>query len=129
MIHRIRTAFGESEITYGGEELGDWQNHPQGVLQDNKARPDIWSVLSSAIFDILRDCEFGNKIMSAISKQIFTLVGFIYVDDCSLLQMGGDPITVLSSIQRLINSWGTFMEVPEGAIQTDKSWWYVIESL
>ena len=24
MIHRIRTAFGDSDITYGGGDIGDW---------------------------------------------------------------------------------------------------------
>ena len=65
--------------------------------------------------------------MSAISKQLFTLVGFAYVDDCDLLQVGKDPLDVMSSIQALINSWGTFMEVTGGAIRTDKSWWYLID--
>ena len=36
-------------------------------------------------------------------------------------------MTVISSMQNLINSWGTFMEVTGGAIRTDKSWWYLID--
>ena len=114
-------------MTYGGADLGDWQNYHQGVLQGNKAGPeDIWSVLSSVIFDILRGGVLGSVIISAISKQIFTLVGFAYVDDCDFLQVGEDPITVLMSMQNLINSWGTFMKVTRSAIRTDKSWWYLI---
>ena len=30
MIHQIKTIYGVSEITYGGEELGDWENYPRG---------------------------------------------------------------------------------------------------
>ena len=37
MIHRIRTAFGDSDITYGGKDIGNWENEPQGVLQGNTA--------------------------------------------------------------------------------------------
>ncbi len=33
MIHRIKTIYGESEITYGGDELGNSENYPQGVMQ------------------------------------------------------------------------------------------------
>ena len=33
-IHKIRTSFGDSEISFGGEEMGEWENFPQGVLQD-----------------------------------------------------------------------------------------------
>ena len=25
MVHRIRTAFGDSEITYGGNDIGEWK--------------------------------------------------------------------------------------------------------
>ena len=66
-------------------------------------------------------------MVSSISKQLFTLIGFAYVDDCDLFQIGSDPISVLSSMQRLINSWGDLMEVTGGAIRTDKSWWYLVE--
>ncbi len=58
MIHRIRTAFGDSEKTYGGEDLGDWKNFPQGVLQDNASGPGIWTALSSVIFDVLHKRGF-----------------------------------------------------------------------
>ena len=32
MVHRIRTSFGDSDTTYGGDEIGDWENFPQDVL-------------------------------------------------------------------------------------------------
>ena len=50
MIHKIRTAFGDSDITYGGDDIGDWWNYPQGVLQGNACGPAIWIALSSVIF-------------------------------------------------------------------------------
>ena len=127
MIHRIRTAFGDSDITYGGEDIGNWENKPQGVLQGNTAGPDIWSALSSVIFKVLHSRGFAEHIVTAISKQVFTLVGFAYVDDCDLIQSGTNPIEVLASMQSLINSWGSLMEVTGGAVRTDKSWWYLID--
>ena len=56
MIHKIRTVYGDSDISYGGEDIGDWENFPQGVLQGNASGPQIWSILSSIIFSI-----FGRK--------------------------------------------------------------------
>ena len=41
MIHRIRTSFGDSEISYGGDDIGDWQNCTHGVLQGNTSGPTI----------------------------------------------------------------------------------------
>ena len=51
MIHRIRTVYGVSDVTYGGN-LGAWENWPQSVLQGNAAGPAIWSTLSSVICSI-----------------------------------------------------------------------------
>ena len=127
MVHRIKTTFGDSTITYGGDVKGDWINWPQGVLQGNASGPAIWSAISSVIFEILHKRGFGSNICSAISKQIFTLVGFAYVDDSDLIQVGSDPIKVLQSIHSLINSWGELMGVTGGVIHTDKSWWYLID--
>ena len=127
MTHRIRTAFGDSEITYGGDDFGDWKIAPQGVLQGNASGPTIWSVLSSVIFDILHRRGFGVHFCSAISKELFIIVGFSYVDDCDLFQSGEDPEEVLASMQALIDSWGSLMEVTGGALRPDKSWWYLVE--
>ena len=55
------------------------------------------------------------------------MVGFAYVDDCDLIQSGTDPIEVLSSMQALLQDWGSLMEVTGGSISVDKSWWYLIE--
>ena len=98
-------------------------NHPQGVLQGNTSEPDIWTVLSLVIFDILHKKLFSYNLVSSISKRLFTLIGFVCVEDCDLLQVKDNPIEVLTSMQTLINSWETFMEVTGGDIRTDKSWW------
>ena len=123
----IRTTFGDSNIVYGGEDIGNWENEPQGVLQGNTAGPDIWSALSSVMFKVLHSRSFAENIVSSITKQVFTLVGFSYVGYCDLIQSGTQPIEVLASIQSLINSWGSIMEVTGGAISTGKSWWYLID--
>ena len=127
MIHRVRTYFGDSKITYGGEEIEDWLNNPQGVLQGNATGPTIWSLLSSIIFEVLHKRGFAVEFCTSISKEVFKLVGFAYVDDSDLMQMGSDPVEVLSSMQNLINSWGELMDVTGGALSIEKSWWYMIE--
>jgi hypothetical protein len=87
MEHRIRTGFGDATETYGGDDIMDWQFTPKGVLQGNATGSGrtIWSVLSSVIFEILHDKGFGVEFCSTISKQLFLLVGFSYVDDCDLI--------------------------------------------
>jgi len=42
MIHRVRTVFGDSEETYGGDIFNEWLNEPQGALQGNCVGPTIF---------------------------------------------------------------------------------------
>ena len=67
------------------------------------------------------------EFCTSISRELFKLVGFAYVDDSDLMQMGSDPVEVLSSMQSLIKSWGELMDVTGGALSIEKSWWYMIE--
>lgn len=125
MVHRIRTTFGDSDRTYGGDNIGNWSNYPQGVLQGNASGPAVWTTLSSVVFKILHERGFESNIISAISKNLFILVGFAYVNDCDLIQIGNNPVKVLASMQERINSWGDLVEVTGGTIRIDKSWWYL----
>ena len=127
MIHKIRTVYGDSDLTYGGEDIGDWENFPQGVLQGNASGPQIWSILSSIIFSILRKKGFGTKFCSCLSKSLFIMLGYSYVDDCDLLQAQENPTSTLQSMQEVINQWSELMEVTGGKIAADKSWWYLID--
>ena len=122
MVHRIRTGFGDSTETYGGDDIMDWHFTPQGVLQRNASGPTIWSVLSSVIFEILHEKGFGVEFCSAISKQLFLMVGFSYVDDWGLIQSGDDLLTNARSMQRVIQQWGDLMEVTGGALASDKTY-------
>ena len=112
MIHKVRTAFGDSKQTYGGDDLSVDEFPPQGVLQGNAAGPIIWFIISSVIFYCLLHAR-GHSFFfcSSLSRQLFTLVGFLYVDDCNLFQCGEDPVTVLESMPSLINSWGSLVQV------------------
>ena len=77
IIHRVRTAFGDSEQTYGGDDLLAEECPPQGVLQGNAAGPTIWSIISSVIFDCLHARGHSIFFCSSISRQLFALVGFM----------------------------------------------------
>ena len=67
------------------------------------------------------------EICTAISKEVFALVGFAYVDDCDLIQSGLEPRRVINSMQDLIQNWGSLMGVTGGKISVEKSWWYLVE--
>ena len=54
--HRIRTVYGDSEIGFSGEL---YAVPFQGVGQGNGAGPQIWAVVSTPIFNMLRSMGFG----------------------------------------------------------------------
>jgi len=88
------------------DEFENWLFAPQGSIQGNTAGPAIWSILSSIVFKVLHKNGQSDSFCSAISKQLFLLVGFAYVDDCDLIQSGTDPLTVAQSMQGVIQQWG-----------------------
>ncbi len=47
--HKVRTAYGDSESTYGGSEVVPMH----GVMQGNGAGPAIWAVVSTPILSML----------------------------------------------------------------------------
>ena len=128
MVHKIRTIFGDSDSTYGGEDIEEgWENFPQGILQGNACGPQIWSILSSIIFDILSKRGFSVQFCSSLSKSLFTLLGFSYVDDCDLLQAKQTPEDTMQSMQEVVTGWSELMGVTGGKIATSKSWWYFVD--
>ena len=78
--HAVRTSFGDSEETFGGE---DWRilNPLHGVGQGNGAGPAIWAVISSVLFDYIRDKGYGMHLRSPLSKLALNLAGLSFVDD------------------------------------------------
>ena len=128
LVHRIRTLYGDSKGTYGGENKSKrYSRPPQGTGQGNGAAPTIWAVLSSTIFEILHAEGYGTSFMFALSRGLFQLCGFSYVDDCDLLHIGDDVIVVAAQLQKMLSMWDELMEVNGGAIAPDKCWWYLAE--
>lgn len=115
MTHRVCTGYGDSDTTYGGNSYAHWKNAPQGVLQGNAAGPVIWAK------------GFCDAFCMCLSKELFELVGFAFVDDADLIQSGEDADTVLTKTQLLLDQWRDLMAVTGGAIETKKSYFYIID--
>ena len=98
MVHNIRTTFGDSEESYRGNNIEDWDNYAQGVLEGSVSGPQILSILSSIIFEILHTRGYSVDFCSSLLKSLFSLMGFSYVDDCDLLQSQNDLASTLQSM-------------------------------
>jgi hypothetical protein len=83
--HKIGTAYGDSDKTYGGKL---WVIPMQGVYQGHGAGPTIWAVVSSPLLQILKEQGFGTFFKASITNNTIRLVGYAFVDDTDLIQTG-----------------------------------------
>ena len=126
MIHTVRTSFGDADQPYGGE-ISEYLKPPQGACQGNGAGPAMWSILSSTVFAVMRRQGYGVKFCSALSRELFHLCGFAYVDDSDLIQSGSCPLVIAADMQKALGKWEKLMRVNGGVLAPDKSWWYLVE--
>jgi hypothetical protein len=103
--HNIRTAFGDSTVSYGGNpKLGDPPKH--GVGQGNGAGPAIWAVLSTPALDLLRSQGTGVDLQSALSRETLQMAGYSFIDDTDLPQVSDSApnfATILRKMQRAVD--------------------------
>ena len=62
-----------------------------------------------------------------LSKSVFKLAGFAFVDDADLICSGVNAQDVIQSTQMQLEEWRALMEVTGGAVETRKSYYYVID--
>jgi hypothetical protein len=65
--HRIRTAFGISQQSYGG----DLKVPVQGLGQGNGAAPTGWALISTPLINMMRRARFGLQIVTSLSCSHF----------------------------------------------------------
>ena len=126
LVHKVRTAYGMSKETFGGAS-DKYQCLPQGLGQGNGAGPTVWSILSSTVFESLRDQGYTTMFCSALSLGLMKLCGFSYVDDSDLLADGKTVEEVYKNLQSILDEWDVLMQVNGAAIAPDKCWWYLID--
>jgi hypothetical protein len=123
--HYVRTVYGESEIHFV-------QQGPvplQGVGQGNGAGPQIWALVSTPVFNMLRDEGLGSTFTSALSKMTTKIVGFAFVDDTDLITSGPSMTLdeVIRNIQLSLTAWEGGIRATGGAIEPRKSHWYLVD--
>ena len=126
MIHKVRTAFGDSTDTYHADNP-EFLLPVQGTGQGNGAGPSIWSILCSTIFEILHKEGYSSRFCYALSRGMYEICGFAYVDDCDLFYLGEDADEIFEGLASMLNLWDQLMEVTGAAIAPDKCWWYLVE--
>jgi hypothetical protein len=122
--HCVRTAYGDSSSTYGGP---GWLKPMHGIGQGNGGGPPIWAVISSTLLENLRSKGYGLKLLTPISREAISLVGYSFVDDSDTIQSDGDsPSNTVDKLQQAVDTWEGSLKITGGALGPDKSFWYLI---
>ena len=126
--HRIRTVCGDSEIGFSGAM---YVVPIQGVGQGNGAGPQIWAVVSTPVFNMLRSMGFGAHLKATISGDRLEFVGFAFVDDADLIETARSTLETVQEVavrmQSSLTAWEGGLRATGGAIVPEKSHWYMID--
>lgn len=126
MEHYIRTAYGISDATFGGDGLWafPYDHPPQGLNQGNGAGPAIWAVVSTPVLNMLRSKGYGAAFKLALSGGTLQLVGYAFVDDSDIIQTAeswDSPMTnVCEKAQEALDLFVGGMNATGGQIRPDK---------
>jgi hypothetical protein len=126
-IHRVRTGYGDSAGSYGGNA---WLLPFHGIGQGNGAGPAIWAVVSTPLLNILREMGFGLSYVAPITNLPLSFSGFAFVDDTDLLQMlhhDSSAEEVRTAIQEVVHHWEGLLAATAGAIVPEKTFWYLLD--
>ena len=128
MTHRVRTAFGDSDETYGGDNIDDgYLLPPQGFNQGNGVGPSGWSIVSSVILAALREAGYGITFINAITKEAYQLAALAFVDDSDLIQEGETVELAYELMVQSMKFWEDMIRETGGCLAPDKSKWYLID--
>ncbi len=123
-----RTAYGDSARTFGGFD-GDHCVPVQGEGQGNGSGPQVWVVVSSAMFEVMRRHGLQTHFSTAISQEELDLCGFAFVDDSDIIASAGNynnPDATMTRMQEVVDGWEGSAKTTGGALAPDKSWFYLI---
>jgi hypothetical protein len=125
--HYIKTAFGRSKDSYGG----DPSNEPSGLLQGNGMAPPGWSTVATVLVNIMKAQGFGYQTWSLISQRAIEITCFQFVDDTDLIHSTTDnskpTADLLIEAQAALSTWEGILRSTGGALAEDKSYWYLLE--
>lgn len=126
MIHKIRTGYGDSTISYGNDDTTPLQ----GGGQDNVAYLPLWLAISCILLSILEASVTGVYIRSSISLQLLIFIAIIYVDDTDILltdYTGHDDIyDIFERAKKAAKVWQQAVHDSGGAVRPEKCYWSAV---
>jgi hypothetical protein len=126
LYHTVRTIYGDSK---SGNRGTLWAVTYSDVGHGNGAGPEIWSVVSTPVFKVMKDEGFGFMYKRSIERKQLHFLGYIFVDDTAIIQSGqpGEPFQVLATrLQATMDTREGGLWDTGGVLEPEKSFWYLI---
>ena len=119
--HYTRTAFGDSDVYFGGDGL-------QGAGQGNTGAAPYWTCVSSHMINVLKDHMMNATFITPLDKKKIELALIAFVDDTELfVTVPNDNIDeLIRKAERAINMWREVLEVTGGAMRPSKCAWTIL---
>ena len=129
MTHYLRTTYGVSSKSFQADNGSIIPVH--GCGQGNGAGPGMWAIMSTPIFNAMRRKGYGIYLHNPISHERFHFVGYAFVDDTDLVfsDNPNQPVSpsIVDVLQEGMNWWEGLVTTTAGAVEPEKSHWYLID--
>ena len=105
MQYFVRTGFGNSTDYISCDDCKPCQ----GVCQGNGAGPAVWLLVSLMLVRFMHRLRKASKASSSILGVVFSIMGFMFVDNTDLVIIGDEDETldqVIARAQAVLDAWG-----------------------
>ena len=92
--------------------------------------PIGWISVSNPIIKMMKEAGFGYKDWMAISKEVFQLVCFAYMDDTDIIhtkKINNETQSLIQEAQEALDMWNGVLNATGGELVPEKSYWYYID--
>ncbi len=124
--HHVSTGYGIADKGYSANQFFPMQ----GVGQGNGCGPAVWALISAVLIDMMYRAGHGCQLVSPLSQSLLSFVGYAFVDDTDLVQIGETWQTgedVAKNMQQALDRWEGGLRASGGALVPKKSHWYLID--
>jgi hypothetical protein len=121
-----QTGFGESKTFFGGN---NYIPYMMGLGQGNRAAPPSWTQLSAIMVTVFKQLNLGAKIKDPILDTLIHLMGALFVNNTDMYTWREeilDPGEIWVQTQIEIEHWSCLLNATGGALEPEKSWWYLL---
>jgi hypothetical protein len=121
----LKTAFGQSKISFGGMK---W-DPLMGLGQGNGAAPPGFLAVCTLMINVYRRLGHGIEFVGDWSRDAFMLAAVLYVDDSDLLHMAkGYPTNAkfLALVQSATDDWAGLVHASGSSLKHQRCFWYML---